>query len=118
MNLSLIVNGSARDLHPIVRDEIYRIADEAIRNARQHSGGRRLEVTLEYARDIRLRVRDDGIGIPLAVLENGKDGHFGIRGMRERAERNRSQGFAAKYLCVWYRHHPDRSWSGGIHQQI
>jgi signal transduction histidine kinase/ligand-binding sensor domain-containing protein len=87
MNLSLTVNGSARELHPIVRDEIYRIADEAIRNARQHSGGSRLEVTLEYTRDIRLRVRDDGIGIPPAVLEHGKDGHFGVRGMRERAER-------------------------------
>jgi signal transduction histidine kinase len=36
---------------------------------------------------LKLSIRDDGIGIDPAVLEKGKDGHFGLRGMRERAER-------------------------------
>jgi signal transduction histidine kinase len=49
--------------------------------------GSRLDVTLEYAQDLTLRVRDAGIGIPAHVLELGKSGHFGLQGMRERAAR-------------------------------
>ena len=74
-------------MHPVVRDEIYRIGYEAIRNACAHSGGDRLEVTLEYAHDLTLRVSDNGTGIESEVVEKGKEGHFGLRGMRERAER-------------------------------
>jgi signal transduction histidine kinase len=74
-------------MHPVVRDEIYRIGYEAIRNSCAHSGAGRLEVTLDYAHDLTLRVSDDGLGIDSEVLEKGKDGHFGIGGMRERAER-------------------------------
>src|SRR6185369_8217735 len=87
MDVSLSVVGDGRDLHPVLRDEIYRIGYEAIRNACQHSTGRALDVMLEYARDLTLRIRDDGVGIDPAILEKGKDGHFGLRGMRERAER-------------------------------
>jgi len=46
-----------------------------------------LDVTIKYASDFMLAVSDYGIGIESEVLENGKDGHFGLRGMRERAER-------------------------------
>ncbi len=81
------VNGDAKELHPIVRDEIYRIGYEAIRNACAHSGGDRVEVTLEYGHDLTLRVSDNGSGIDSEVIEKGKEGHFGLRGMRERAER-------------------------------
>jgi signal transduction histidine kinase len=87
MDGSLSVVGDGRDLHPVLRDEIYRIGYEAIRNACRHSTGRAVEVMLEYAHDLTLRVRDDGVGIDPAVLETGKDGHFGLRGMRERAAR-------------------------------
>jgi len=85
--ISFSVNGDARELHPIVRDEIYRIGYEAIRNASTHSGGNRLEVTLEYAHDLTLRVSDNGVGIDPKIVETGKESHFGLRGMRERAER-------------------------------
>src|SRR5262249_49778019 len=81
------VVGDGRDLHPVVRDEIYRIGYEAIRNACRHSMGGAVDVMLEYARDLTLRTRDDGVGIDPAVLERGKDGHFRLRGMRERAAR-------------------------------
>jgi signal transduction histidine kinase len=87
MNVSLSVVGDGRNLHPVLRDEIYRIGYEAIRNACRHSMGRAVDVTIEYAGDLTLRIKDDGVGIDPAVLENGKDGHFGLRGMRERAAR-------------------------------
>jgi signal transduction histidine kinase len=84
---ALSVVGDARDMHPIVRDEVYRIGFEAIRNAFLHSQASRLEVELQYGHDLTLRVRDNGIGIEPTVANQGKDGHFGIRGMRERAAR-------------------------------
>jgi signal transduction histidine kinase len=85
--ISFSVNGDSREMHPVVRDEIYRIGYEAIRNSCAHSGGDRLDVTLEYAHDLTLFVSDNGVGIDSEVVEKGKEGHFGLRGMRERAER-------------------------------
>ena len=81
------VEGHARDLHPIVRDEIYRIAAEALRNAFRHAHAGRVEVDIRYDdQQFRLRVRDDGQGIDAAVLANqGIEGHYGLRGMPERA---------------------------------
>jgi signal transduction histidine kinase len=87
MAVTFSVTGNAREMHPIVRDEIYRIGYEAIRNAYAHSGATRLEVQLRYAQDLSLRVIDNGTGIDQSVLAKGKDGHFGLQGMRERAAR-------------------------------
>jgi signal transduction histidine kinase len=81
------VQGRARELHPVVRDEVYRIGYEAIRNACQHSRARRIDVVLEYGHDLTLRISDNGEGIDAGVIETGKEGHYGLRGMRERAER-------------------------------
>jgi signal transduction histidine kinase len=84
----LVVEGSARVLRPLVRDEVYRIVREAIANAFRHSRATTIEVVVEYAsRELRLSVRDNGCGIDSHVLERGRDGHFGLAGMRERAER-------------------------------
>jgi signal transduction histidine kinase len=87
MVASFSVAGETTDMHPIVRDEIYRIVYEAIRNAYIHSRGSRLEVELKYAQNLFVRVSDNGIGIDPAVSDKGKTGHFGIQGMRERAAR-------------------------------
>jgi signal transduction histidine kinase/ligand-binding sensor domain-containing protein len=86
--LSLRVEGTPRKLRAIVRDEIYRIASEALRNAFRHSGATRIEVELQYdERHFELRVRDDGKGIDAKFLsEEGRGKHFGLSGMRERAE--------------------------------
>lgn len=81
------VVGDVREMHPIVRDEVYRIGYEAIRNAYAHSAASLLEVELRYAQDLAVRVSDNGIGIDPAVLDKGKEGHFGLQGMRERAAR-------------------------------
>jgi signal transduction histidine kinase len=49
--------------------------------------GRRSVIALACDHDLTLRISDNGVGIESAVIETGKDGHFGLRGMRERAER-------------------------------
>jgi signal transduction histidine kinase len=87
MAVTFSVVGDAREMHPIVRDEIYRIGYEAILNACTHSGASQLEVEVRYADDLTLRVVDNGTGIDAAVTDRGKDGHFGLQGMRERAAR-------------------------------
>ena len=84
---SVDVEGTAQNLHPILRDEVYRIAAEALRNAFHHARARRIEVEIRYAAHrFRILVRDDGIGIHANVLsQDGRPGHWGLRGMRERA---------------------------------
>ena len=86
-NYRVIVEGTQRQLRPIIRDEVYRIGREALSNAFQHSQASKIEVELEYStKHLRVLVRDDGMGIDQNVLHDGKDGHWGLRGMRERAE--------------------------------
>jgi signal transduction histidine kinase len=87
VDVSLSVLGHKKDLHPVVRDEVYRIGYEAIRNACRHSHGSRLNVELIYSQDLTLRVADNGVGIDPMSAERGREGHYGIQGMRERAER-------------------------------
>ncbi len=80
------VEGTPRDLHPILRDEIYRIAGEALRNAFHHARARRIEVVIRYdERELRVRIRDDGSGIDPQIVAEGRAGHYGVPGMRERA---------------------------------
>jgi signal transduction histidine kinase/ligand-binding sensor domain-containing protein len=82
----LVVEGPTRELHPIVRDEIYRIAREALRNAFRHARAHHIEAEITYAEQLfRLRIRDDGRGMAPSVLEQGRPGHYGLPGMRERA---------------------------------
>ena len=74
-------------MHPVVRDEVFLIGSEAIRNACAHAQGSQLKVELNYAHDLSVRIGDNGVGIDPAVTDSGKDGHFGLKGMRERAAR-------------------------------
>jgi signal transduction histidine kinase len=87
VQVAFVVNGEPREIHPIVRDEVYRIGYEAIRNACVHSDCTRLEIEISYTQVLGLRVADNGIGIDPAIAENGKVGHFGLPGMRERADK-------------------------------
>jgi signal transduction histidine kinase len=93
----LTVEGQQRVLAPVIRDEVYRIAREVLRNAFRHSQARRIEAEILYDEDqLRLRVRDDGKGMDPQVLEKGgRPGHWGLPGVRERA-----QQMGAK-LDVW-----------------
>ncbi|MCU1258696.1 MAG: two-component system sensor protein [Bryobacterales bacterium] len=84
----VVVEGMPRDLPPILGDEIYGVAREALRNVFRHAQARRIEVEIRYGeRQFRLRVRDNGKGIdPKLLMEQGRGGHWGLPGMRERAE--------------------------------
>jgi signal transduction histidine kinase len=87
--LQVIVEGRPRPLHVVAGEELYWVGREALINAFHSARGARVELELSYARrELRLRVRDDGIGIDPTVLQSGgRPGHWGIRGMRERASR-------------------------------
>jgi signal transduction histidine kinase len=85
--IDLEVEGTPRNLNPVVHDEAYRIAGEALRNAFRHSQAQRVTVEIRYdKRQFPLRVRDDGKGIDEETLQRQPSGHFGLHGMRERAE--------------------------------
>jgi signal transduction histidine kinase len=83
----VIVEGAPQELHPMIRDEAYRIGREALVNAFRHSRADKIEIELEYSsKHLRILVRDDGAGIDPEVLDSGREGHWGLTGMRERAE--------------------------------
>jgi signal transduction histidine kinase/ligand-binding sensor domain-containing protein len=87
-NFRVLVEGKEQILSPTLQDEVYRISREVIRNAFAHAAASHIEVEIRYDPDqLRLRVRDDGKGIDPKVIEAGQSGHFGIPGMRERAQR-------------------------------
>jgi signal transduction histidine kinase/ligand-binding sensor domain-containing protein len=94
----VVVEGPRQPLRPMIRDEVYRISREALVNAFRHSGATEIEVEIELAaRALRVLVRDDGRGIDPEVLRAGREGHWGLSGMRERAERMGAR------LKVWSR---------------
>jgi signal transduction histidine kinase len=98
INFHLIVKGQTRPLHPLIRDEVYRIGREAIINTFRHSQATSIEVELTYTdRGLQVVVRDDGCGIDPQILRSGREAHWGLSGMRERADR-----IAAKFK-IWSR---------------
>ena len=84
---NLKVSGIPLVLHPVLNDEVLRIGYEAIRNACVHSKGDQLSVELEYRGNLTLMITDNGKGMDIRTLKHGKPGHFGLVGMRERADR-------------------------------
>lgn len=69
-----------------VRDELYGIAREALHNAVAHADASRIDLVLDVeGRDLALHVCDDGRGIDDVVMREGREGHWGLRGIRERA---------------------------------
>lgn len=88
VDVHVLVVGVRRPLVPGVREAVYLIAREALANALRHAGANRIDVGLEYAAGhLRVHVSDDGCGMQPDVIEFGKSGHWGVRGMREQAER-------------------------------
>ncbi len=87
-DFSVRLEGTPQRMHPIVRDEVYRVAGEAMRNAFRHAEAKRIEVEIRYDEwQLRVRVRDDGKGTdPKLISADGREGHFGLHGMRERAK--------------------------------
>jgi signal transduction histidine kinase len=85
--IAVTVGGSPQAVHPFVRDEVYRVGREALVNAIRHAQARTIDVALDYRPDaLVLTVSDDGIGIDEEVVAAGREGHWGLSGMRERAD--------------------------------
>jgi signal transduction histidine kinase len=84
--LCIVILGESRPLIPAVRDQVYWIAREALLNALRHSAANRVEAEIEYLpRKLRVVVRDDGTGIDPEALRTGRNSHWGLTGMQERA---------------------------------
>jgi signal transduction histidine kinase len=89
-NIDFVVatDGQPRVLRPLVRDEAYLIAREAVINAIHHAQASKIEVEVCYgSRQLRVMVRDNGCGIDSQLVRTGREGHWGLQGMRERAEK-------------------------------
>ena len=121
-DFSVKIFGRPMNFDPSTRHEIVRIVCEALRNAFKHSGASTIECVFAFSdEDLRVRVRDDGIG--LGVKNGAAPGAqkcWGIKGMRERAEKigadlviNSSAGFGTTVeLSVGSQTGPSRAWSG------
>ena len=96
-DFKVVVNGAIRSLHPVVFEELFKIGKEALGNAFRHSSAHLIEAELNYElNELRIRIRDDGTGIDSEILRQGhREGHFGLPGMRERAQR------VGAHLDVW-----------------
>jgi signal transduction histidine kinase len=86
VEFSLSVTGDSMEMHPLVRDEVYRIGYEAISNACKHSDVSRIRIALMYGPDFCLQVSDNGKSIDQLVAEKSKDGYLGLLRIRKRAE--------------------------------
>jgi signal transduction histidine kinase len=96
---SVLSEGQPRTVNPWIADEVCKIAREALWNALSHARAQNIESEVTYSeRFLRLRFRDDGIGIDSAILRNGgRAGHWGITGMNERTRSVRGR------LSIWSR---------------
>jgi signal transduction histidine kinase/ligand-binding sensor domain-containing protein len=95
---TLAIVGEPKVLESTVQDEAYRIVGEALTNAFRHASASKIETEVTYdSSALRIRVRDDGVGIDKAVLSNGQPDHWGLNGMRERARAIRAE------LNIWSR---------------
>lgn len=88
MKFRIRIEGRTRAWRSLLRDEVYRIGREALVNAFRHSQAKNVEMELEYGpKCFRFLVRDDGRGMEQSILEAGREGHWGLSGMRARTER-------------------------------
>jgi signal transduction histidine kinase len=86
-NTSVVAEGQPRTVNPWIGDEVCKIAKEALWNAASHARAQHIESEIAYSgKFLRVRFRDDGIGIDSLILRSGgRTGHWGITGMNERA---------------------------------
>jgi signal transduction histidine kinase len=85
MRLNIVVDESPREIETSVQDEVHQIMAEGIRNACLHSGGSNLTIKVDYGRDFVVTITDNGQGGDVTLMREAKPGHYGIKGMYERA---------------------------------
>jgi signal transduction histidine kinase/ligand-binding sensor domain-containing protein len=84
----LVCKGEPRQVHPLIRDEVYRICREALANAFRHSNAEYVTVEVRFVPDLlEVEISDDGQGMTEEILKHGRTGHFGLRGMQAHANR-------------------------------
>jgi signal transduction histidine kinase len=84
----LFVQGKARTLNPAIQEQLFLIGREAVMNALRHSKATEIEVEVQYLGDlVHVFVRDNGCGINPEAIRQDSDSHWGLRGMRERAQK-------------------------------
>lgn len=83
----IVVEGTQRAMVPLVRDDVLQVAREAFRNAVLHARARLVQIEIAWGLErFTLRVRDDGVGLDPHTITQGRDGHWGLQGMRERTQ--------------------------------
>ena len=88
VDFRIVVEGKQRPLPLLIRDEVCRISREAIINAFRHANATKIEVEIEYTPcSLGIVVRDNGAGIDSKLLQTGRESHWGLSSMRERAEK-------------------------------
>jgi signal transduction histidine kinase len=96
--LRISVIGHPTALKPIVQEQVYLIGREALVNALRHARASMIEAEIEYSPSkLRVVVRDNGSGMNSEMLESGRNSHWGLVGMHERAENIGAQ------LRIWSR---------------
>ena len=86
--VDVVVEGRERPLNALPGNDVLQIGRQAVTNSLQHAHARKIHVLLSYGdRNMEIRVQDNGVGINPETLNSGRQGHFGISGMKERAER-------------------------------
>jgi signal transduction histidine kinase len=112
---STAVVGTSRAMGPIVFNETYRIGREGMINAFQHAKAGKIELELTYSdMAICVRVRDNGAGMNPQILSEGKEGQWGLAGMRERAQKIGGQLSIWKQNWRWHRDRTDHSRKRGV----
>jgi signal transduction histidine kinase len=87
VRLRIFVQGNPRALNPAIQEQLLMIGREAVMNALRHSEATEIEVDVQYLGDLlRVFVRDNGCGINPEAVQKKSDSHWGLRGMRDRAE--------------------------------
>ncbi len=85
-SFDLSLAGAVLPLRPLIYDDVYSIAREALTNAFRHASASRVEAQLTYDRaQFSLKIRDNGTGMDEQTINQGRWGHWGLQGMRERA---------------------------------
>jgi len=92
----VLTEGATVQLDSLILEEVFCIGREAITNAFQHAQATCITVSIVYGRnEFRTSCQDNGAGIPPQILEHyRREGHWGLVGMKERAER-----IAAHFQC-------------------
>jgi signal transduction histidine kinase len=98
VRLRVFVKGQPKKLSPEIQEQIYLIGREAMLNALRHAQATNIEADVEYLpQGLRLAVRDNGCGIDPKIVRLGRECHWGLLGMRERA------GSIGAKLQIWSR---------------